>query len=407
MVAHDEAPGPASDERTTAHPAAGPRSAPRSVAHLTSVHPPFDVRIFEKECVSLARSGRRVSLICRHGADETVKGVHVRAVPDISRSRLRRMFVTSARIYREAMRSGAEICHFHDPELIPLGLLLKARGRRVVYDVHEDVPQQILHKAWIPAPARKIVAAAAGGMERLAGKVFDGIVAATPAIAARFPAASTVTIQNYPILGELDPPSPVPYRDRANNVVYIGGITQERGARQMAEAIRSLGRDAGVTLHLAGPFMPALLSDELRICPENREITYHGVLNREGVRDLLGSARAGLVTLQPSPRYLDAYPVKLFEYWAAGIPVVASDFPLWRSIVDGAQAGLLVDPTDPKAIAGAIAWLISNPAEAEAMGRCGQAAVREQFNWPREEFKLVEFYDSFEQRSAENRRVVS
>ena len=78
---------------------------------------------------------------------------------------------------------------------------------------------------------------------------------------------------------------------------------------------------------------------------------------------------------------------------AASLPVIASDFPLWRQIVDGAGCGLLVDPLDPKAIAGAIQWLLDNPHEAEAMGRRGRQAVATEYNWDRETRKLVALYN--------------
>jgi glycosyltransferase involved in cell wall biosynthesis len=110
------------------------------------------------------------------------------------------------------------------------------------------------------------------------------------------------------------------------------------------------------------------------------------------VQTLLSKVRAGLVTLHPTPAYLEAYPVKMFEYMAAGLPVIASDFPLWRSIITKEQCGLLVDPLDPKALAKAMRWVLENPVEAEAMGRRGREAVLTTYNWDAEAAKLKVLY---------------
>src|SRR6476469_5707469 len=125
------------------------------VVQLTSVHFADDLRII-KECRSLAGAGYQVTLIAPHPSDEITGGVQIRGVPVVE-GRLRRMTLTVWRTYREAVRQRADIYHFHDPELIPVGLLLKARGKKVVYDAHEAYPQKILCKSWIPIKLRPVV----------------------------------------------------------------------------------------------------------------------------------------------------------------------------------------------------------------------------------------------------------
>ena len=125
-----------------------------------------------------------------------------------------------------------------------------------------------------------------------------------------------------------------------------------------------------------------------------KNVDYLGWMDREGVKAALNESMIGLVTLHPIINYLDALPVKMFEYMAAGLPVIASNFPLWKKIIEGNQCGLCVAPLDPQAIADAIDYLLVHPEEAERMGRNGQKAVQERYNWGLEELKLTSLYDS-------------
>ena len=119
-----------------------------------------------------------------------------------------------------------------------------------------------------------------------------------------------------------------------------------------------------------------------------------GFVDRDRVRQVLSRSMAGLVTLHPIINYIDALPVKMFEYMSAGIPVIASDFPLWREIIQGDDCGLLLDPLNPAAIAHAIDYLVSHPEEAQRMGKNGRTAVETKYNWTMEEKKLLAFYDN-------------
>jgi len=135
------------------------------------------------------------------------------------------------------------------------------------------------------------------------------------------------------------------------------------------------------------------LYDEICVMPGWGRVEFLGWQSREQVAALLGRVRAGLVLLHPTLNYYDALPVKLFEYMSAGVPVIASDFPLWRKIVERAGCGLVADPLDPHAIASAIEWLLTHPDEAEAMGKRGQEAVHKLYNWEIESKKLRVFYE--------------
>jgi glycosyltransferase involved in cell wall biosynthesis len=362
------------------------------VAHLTSVHPADDVRIFVKECQSLAAAGYEVFLVAQGVEPSVIGGVRVMTVAK-PRNRMERATKTAWAVLRLSRRLRAEVYHFHDPELIPVGIFLKLLGHRVIYDVHEDLPRQIRDKPWIHPLLRAPIARLASLGESLAGRAFDAIVAVTPTIAARFPSSSTVIVRNFPILEELAPSSGTdPYPTRSDTLAYVGGIAAPRGAHQLVAAMNLVSERHSPRLVMAGRFQPPALADELATIPGWDHVDAAGWLGRAEIAGLLGSARIGVVTFLPTPNNRDGYPTKLFEYMAAGLPVIVSDFPGWRDFVDGADCGLLVDPHDPASIAAAIDRLLDEPAEAEAMGVRGQRAIFEQYSWEAESGHLLDLY---------------
>jgi len=361
--------------------------------HVTTVHSPTDTRIFHKECCSLVKAGNEVVLLAPNGRDDCRDGVRIVALP-IPRGRWDRVMRTLTRAYRSSLTQGGDVYHFHDPELIPAGLLLRlVHRKRVVYDVHEDVPRDIYTKDYIPGPLRWVLARLMQGVEWLAGRLVSGVSAATQPIGARFPAGKTAVVQNFPRTEELVPNQDIDYGKRENVIAYVGGLARIRGTLELVDAMEHVPRRYQARLELAGVFQPEAMQGEASRRPGWKAVSYLGWLDRVGIAEVLGRARIGIVTLHPITTYLDAQPVKLYEYMAAGLPVIASDFPNWREVIDGVGCGLLVDPLDPRQIYDAIEWLFDHPEEAEAMGRRGRGAVLEKYNWRAEEQKLFALYD--------------
>jgi glycosyltransferase involved in cell wall biosynthesis len=360
------------------------------IVHITTVHGPFDVRIFHKEARAVAAEGMEVVVIAPHGSSECVGYARIVGLPQVA-GRFARMTILAWRAYRAARAEGAAIYHFHDPELLLLGLALKIRGHRVVYDVHEDVPRDIMVKDWLPWILRKPLAKAAATVEAIGAMLFDGIVTATPTIASRFPTDRTVVVRNFPSLQEFDSEGGVPYDDRPRHVLYLGAMHEKRGLYDMVDAMDAIDAAHDVRLRLAGALRPTDV-DALAKCGGWKRVDALGWCERPRIVEELSHARVGLVVLHPIPTYVDSLPIKLFEYMAAGIPVVASDFPSWRTMIQRADCGILVDPQDSEKIADAVQWLLEHPVEARAMGARGRQAVREEFNWESESRKLVELY---------------
>lgn len=358
---------------------------PVRVAHLTSLHLPDDVRIFFKECRSLAAAGHDVHLVAPNAVGQTRDGVTLHGFEPPGGVRPLRIVRRLWRVWRAARRIRADLYHFHETELAPVCLLLKRDGARIVYDVHEDhVATQIYE------PYRFGKRLGFRLLEAVARRQCDGFVAATPAIAKAFPADRTVEVLNLPLLeaGAARPPA----RNDHVNVVYVGGLTYPRGLREMVAAARLL-RDPAARLVLVGSFGAASIEQKAPSLPGWERVDYAGQIDHGQVWERLAEARVGLVTLHPEESYVESLPTKLFEYMAAGLPVVVSDFPYLRALLDPIGCASFVDPLDPAQIAGAVDDLLSDEQRANEMGGRGAEAVRERLNWQHEEPKLLELYE--------------
>lgn len=362
------------------------------IVHLTSVHARYDTRIFLKQCHTIAEAGLKITLIVADGkGNEQKDGITILDVGFLQ-GRLKRILLTTQQIFAEAKKLNADLYHFHDPELIPVGLCLQRLGKKVVFDAHEDVPKQLLNKPYLNPVLRKFLSLAFSFFEQLSCRYLDAIVSATPTINDKFCEINhqTITIHNFPILGELS--TKVDWYQKSNNVCYVGGITRNRGAVEMIKALEQTQTEA--TLILAGKLSDSSIFAMMQGLYGWHSVQYLGFLDRKDVRDVLAQAVVGLVLLHPIPNYVDALPIKMFEYMSAGIPVIASDFPLWRSIVEANDCGICVSPFDVKAIARAIDDIVANPKRAQQMGQNGQQMVQEAYNWSIEADKLLGLYKS-------------
>ena len=337
------------------------------------------------------KHGYNATLVVADGkGDEFKNGIEIFDVGKF-KSRLDRMRSAPNRVFTKASAFKADLYHLHDPELIPIGLKLKRLGHRVIFDSHEDAPAQMLGKPYLNKSLLWVLSKCLAVYESWACAKFDGLIAATPFIRDKFLKINpqTLDINNFPLLHELENASS--WADKRREVCYIGGIAKTRGIQEVCLAMALLKSDA--RLNLAGAFSEPALENQVKYLAGWQRVNSLGFLDRDRVRQVLSRSLAGLVLLHPTINYLDALPVKMFEYMCAGIPVIASDFPLWREIIGGNNCGLLVDPLDHAAIAKAIDYLVENPKEAQRMGENGRRAVKERYNWESEEKKLLSFYD--------------
>lgn len=363
-----------------------------SVCIMTSVHRYDDVRIYHKEAKALKQVGYDVTLLCSNHKGKDVEWYDENGIRfikiDVPKKRSKRVLHAWKGFYKKALELNCDYYHFHDPELIKAGLKLRKKAR-VIYDIHEDVPRQILTKPYLKPFIAKISSWFVERYEEYSAKRFYAIIAAEPVIYERLININpnTVMVCNYPKLDEFQIVDD-DFSKRQNAVCYIGGITKIRGIFEMIDAVN----DTDYKLILAGEYE----TDELKIQAEQKKgyenVDYKGFLDRQGVKETLSTVKAGLVTLHPIPKYLTALPVKMFEYMIAKVPVISSDFPYWKQIVDDASCGVCVDPLNPDEIKKAIKYIIDNPDVAKQMGENGRKKVLEKYNWDIEKKKLIALY---------------
>lgn len=365
-------------------------SRPLRVAHVSSAHPYTDNRVHYRECNSLAEAGYEVALIA---VESPIVGaetpVHVTTIP--KRSRMKRMVISSAQAIRLALRSGAPVIHMHDPELIPYVPLLRLLRRRVIYDAHEDLPTQVLSKSYLRRPTALVLSVFARLLVRIAA-TSDLVVCATETIAERFPARKTIVVYNYPPLREDEATAmDDDISTRRADIVYVGGIATHRGAGVMVDAMSDPQMPEDWRLRLAGTMSESLRGDLSSRAGWDR-VEFEGQVPPEIARDIILRSRVGLVLFADLAAHRDALPTKMFEYFAAGVPVIGSDFPLWRSIVIDHDCGILVDPASPHAVAGAIRAYESDPEMLSRHSRNARRLAVEELNWARQSEILVAAY---------------
>ncbi len=362
-----------------------------SIVHVSSAHPYTDNRVHYRECNTLAAAGYDVTLVA---VESPVSGpqTDVKVVTIPRRKRFARIILSSFAAARIAFRAKAKVVHMHDPELIPYIPFLRLAGRFVIYDAHEDLPVQILNKSYLGRPSAMILSLFSRALVRVA-HMSNLVVCATETIATRFPAAKVVLVRNYPPLREAEMGAgTVDDAARDARIVYVGGLGEGRGAGVMVDAMAEPRMPTGWRLHMAGAASPSAL-ERLQKRGGWSEVDFEGLVAPEVARDIILSARVGFVLFGDSAAHRNALPTKMFEYFAAGVPVIASDFPLWRSIVETNECGILVPPASPSAVAEAVRAYADDPELLKHHSRNARNLAVERLNWAPEGRALVEAYN--------------
>jgi len=332
--------------------------------------------------------GYSVNLVVADSKGKEIKdGINIIDVAKSNSSRVSKILTATAHI----ILNRPNLVHIHDPELIFSGLLFKALGIPVIFDMHEHLPKQILNKQWIPNWARKPLSGTWNLIERITLPFFS-VVMAESSYEKYYPwIRRKIIVQNYPDA------KLIPNHTRKFDIFtvgYIGSVTKERGAITVAAAIGML-RDKGVMVNFQclGPVSTEVRDNEhfSRGIDEGWLQAPGRVKGSEGWTTI-SRCHVGVAVLAPIPNYVESWPTKMFEYMSMSMPVIVSNFPLYEELVASTQCGITVDPHKTSDIAEAIEFIASEPAIADTMGACGRAAVISKYSWDAEVGRLISLY---------------
>jgi glycosyltransferase involved in cell wall biosynthesis len=278
---------------------------------------------------------------------------------------------------------GYDVASLHDPELLPLGIVASWRGRKVVFDVHENVPEQLRTKEWLPRPLRRPLAGIAARLLRFAEKRMP-LTLAEAGYAGLFREEHPV-FPNY-LVG--DPPQPRP-ADPDTGVVYLGDVTEARG---MALAVAAAGRAGAAVFTIMGRCTPDFKDRLLSLAAgEGLELRFHGFVAPDRALEIAAGATIGLSPLLDTPNYRQSLPTKVLEYLAVGVPTLASDLPGTRTVVAGKPGVVLVPPGDVGSWTAAIEKAIVS-SDLRVAAQAGVDDIRDHYVWPSDEVR--DFYRS-------------
>jgi len=313
----------------------------------------------------------------------------------LPKSRFARMLVVTFKMWIKALSVPATVYHFHDPELMFCGILLRLSGKKVLFDVHENVRLSFQSKDWIPKLAQGFIAVLYWLVERFCLMFYHRLVLAEESYLSYYPKHKCTVVLNYPLpIGSINPKremgSPIRF-------VYSGVVHPLRGIWEMLDLIHRInlyGIEA--TLDLVGEVRPSTLEKMmvqfLREHNLSKKVVIHGKVDFNEVSSFLTKADIGLALLKPIPNYKESLPTKLFEYMQQGLPVITNDFPLYKKYIEASNTGICVNLDDREQVFEKVIRLIESPLDRKEMSANGPKVIENDYNWKSQEKKLLELY---------------
>ncbi len=368
------------------------------VLHLSVVHKPDDPRIHERECRTLAQAGYEVMYMApgaQPGRDDA--GVILAPLPTRGRST---RFLSAVEIARALRALKPDVLHVHDPELLTLFPAARTVVPRLVYDMHEYVPEAVAGKPYIPARIRPAASQTTAVAQKSLAALGSAVVVVTDDQLQALGSAPTLrlVLPNYPRVERFKHAEPVPElaADPRLKLVYVGSLSRARGCTTMLDVMDQVGPDEAV-LYLGGTFNDAALETEVRerlAAGLADRVKLLGRIPPPELPRFLAAADVVWVPSQPDRQYSHpTVPTKLLEGMTMGLAALVSDMPGRGELVRLEECGLAVEPGAEGHLRGLQRLLVDREALPE-MGARGRRAVERRYSWEAVAADLVDFYGS-------------
>ena len=371
----------------------------------SSLHRWNDVRIFHKEACSLAVK-----------YDVTVMGVASESISNSGEIRiltlprptsLLRRFLNWGKVLEESVSGVYAIFHFHDPELLWIGFVVKLFRIKVIYDVHEDTRAAAQIREWIPQLLRGILGGLVHVFELFGQWIFNGVILAEDSYFSNFPANNkTVAIRNFVLVDD----SALHFRNQSKRILYAGSVTVARGIGDLLDAVAILQREdpeIGATIIGSGPADDKKELEELRSrLPDPASVEFIDYIDFGKLKKFAQDCHLAVVPLRRTKNYERSIPTKILDYMNWGLPFVYSRLPLTEELFGQHSGGVGFEPGDVEDLARNLRRLLTEKNLYDQLRNEGKSKVS-RFDWSSEEKTLLKLYDRVLRKSEGEIRSVA
>ena len=365
------------------------------ICHVISGYHRTDARIFYRQCLSLKNHGFDVHILTNDGRpDEVIDGIPVVSCTNAPAGRKKELLMASHLFFDRAIAIDADVYQLHSPELLPLGLKLKRRGKAVVYDAHEDMPNHILEKEWLPPWSRRLVSKAFSVYMNRVLRHFEEVISPHSHVVNSLQErlGKGILIANFPLVKQRPDFSADEYLARQSLFCYSGTVYSYSNQSTIAAALTDL---PDARYQIAG-YIDDEQREMLRSSAAGSRINCLDRLSQVELAKFYDRSIAGIVVYDYKLNLgyrLGSYGTnKIFEYMEAGLPIICTDYDLWKDIVDRYECGICVKPGDIPGLRRAMSTIMEDRKAAFQMGINGRRAVEKEFNWSSEEAKYCKMF---------------
>jgi len=373
----------------------------KTICMVTSIHPDFDVRIM-KEANFLLDHGFNVHLICPWNCRQVkIPGIIFLTFKRATKRALR--FINYFRISKYLLKRKYDLYHFHDIDILPLFCLVKILTKKpVIYDIHENYPDEMLVRYWVPDSLRWILYYFTKYLQLICAYFIRNLILVVPSQEADFSSLryNKIIIRNFASKTLLETKQDN-YETRNDAIIFTGIHYIAAGSILFLDiAKKILEKFPNLQFYCIDWFEgDYLLKKQMFTYIESHsmknKIIFLPPIRPDKIMSYLNTATIGLAPYLRVIKNIKGIPTKIFEYMAAGLPIVCSNLPLLKEIIEKEKLGLVADPENVDDFVEKISFLIYNRSLAKEMGENGTRAFINQYSWEVESLKLKKFYESF------------